>query len=193
MRFEKAAIIAGILLSSVLIFLLSQLIFSPGIVVKASSEINPNPDSQNREAHSETKDCSLSTTYPVSITQWCDWIEQYSAEYGVPANLTAAVMLQESGGNPQSYSTSGAVGLMQVMPSDGIAANFECANGPCFSGRPSMAELFDPRFNIEYGVHMIAALIRCEGNIREALKAYGPFNVVYSYADKVMNIVESYQ
>ena len=45
----------------------------------------------------------------------------------------AAVMQIESQGNPQAYSPSGAAGLLQVMPRDGLAANFMCADGLCFS------------------------------------------------------------
>jgi len=48
----------------------------------------------------------------------------------LPEALIAAVILQESGGDPSAYSSSGAVGLMQVMPRDGIAAEFMCVNGP---------------------------------------------------------------
>jgi soluble lytic murein transglycosylase-like protein len=98
------------------------------------------------------------------------------------------VMLQESGGQPEVMSGSGAVGLMQVMPRDGIAATFQCINGPCFTNRPSIAELKDPAFNVDYGVRMLSGLITKYGDIREALKHYGPYNVEYLYADKVLTI-----
>ena len=83
--------------------------------------------------------------------------------------------------------------LMQVMPRDGIAETFICQNGPCFSARPSMAELYDPQFNISYGVKMLAGLQHREGNMREALRLYGPMDVGYSYADLVLNIYENYR
>ncbi len=59
---------------------------------------------------------------------------------------------------------------MQVMPQDGRAANFMCANGPCFSSRPTISQLLDPEFNISYGTRMLAQLIGKQGNVREALK-----------------------
>jgi soluble lytic murein transglycosylase-like protein len=102
-------------------------------------------------------------------------------------------MLMESGGDPEAYSSSGAVGLMQVMPRDGLAADFECANGPCFASRPTIEELLQPEFNLEYGTHMLASLITRLGSEREALKAYGPMDVEYSYADRVLAIFERYQ
>ena len=57
-----------------------------------------------------------------------------------------------------------AVGLLQVMPRDGIAADFECANGPCFASRPTIAELLDPAYNLEYGTRMLAGLINRLGS-----------------------------
>src|SRR4030042_807858 len=86
-----------------------------------------------------------------------------------------------------------AVGLMQVMPRDGIAAAFECINGPCFASRPTIEELQDPSFNIEYGSQMLAGLIGRLGNMREALKSYGPMDVDYRYADTVLAIFENYR
>jgi hypothetical protein len=55
-------------------------------------------------------------------------------------------------------SSSGAIGLMQVMPRDGIAATFFCGDQACFSKRPSSDELLDPDFNIAYGTRLLANL-----------------------------------
>ncbi len=87
-------------------------------------------------------------------------------------------------------SSMGAVGLMQVMPKDGIAASLVCINGPCFAGRPSTQELLDPEFNLDYGSGMLSRLINDRGSIRDALKAYGPRDVGYTYADKVLAIYD---
>lgn len=137
--------------------------------------------------------CALSSKYPNTIRQWCDLVSQYARQAGLDANLIAAVMLQESGGNAKAYSSSGAVGLLQVMPRDGLAARFQCNGRPCFASRPSMAELYDPEFNISYGVRMLAGLVQKTGSVREALHSYGPMDVGYSYADKVLRIFNTYQ
>jgi soluble lytic murein transglycosylase-like protein len=137
--------------------------------------------------------CAISASYPAKIQRWCDQISREAREHNVDANLIAAVMLQESGGNPDAYSKSGAVGLMQVMPRDGLAASFQCKNGPCFSKRPSMDELFDPDFNIDYGTRMLAGLIGRTGSVREALFAYGPMDMGYRYADIVLGHYQRYQ
>lgn len=137
-------------------------------------------------------DCQVSEKYPEKIRQWCDLITHYALEHGLDPNLVAALIWQESGGNPVAYSKSGAVGLMQVMPRDGIAASFMCVNGPCFSDRPSTERLQDPEFNVSYGTRMLARLNAKNGSLREALKAYGPMNVGYYYADKVLGIFQTY-
>ena len=137
--------------------------------------------------------CPLTDHFPQSIQQWCQLIIINSQKYNIDKILLASVMLQESGGDPNAYSKSGAVGLMQVMPKDGIAENFMCVNGPCFAGRPSMEELFDPAFNIEYGARMLSNLFQKHGNWRDSLKYYGPMDVDYHYSDLVLSIYQQYQ
>ena len=52
----------------------------------------------------------------------------------------------------------------------------------------STQQLLDPQFNISYGTRMLAELVKRYGNAREALRAYGPMDVGYSYADTVLAI-----
>jgi soluble lytic murein transglycosylase-like protein len=139
----------------------------------------------------QSGNCPVSEDYPEDVRRWCGPIQQNAVEHGLDPNLVAAVMLQESGGNPQAYSKSGAVGLMQVMPRNGLAAQFMCNGNPCFSNRPSMDELYDPEFNIAYGTKMLSGLNSKYGNMRDALKAYGPMDMGYRYADIVLEIYHS--
>ncbi len=136
--------------------------------------------------------CAISMNYPEKIQQWCNLITSAAQNTGLPANLIAAVILQESGGHPTILSHSGAVGLMQVMPRDGKAAEFMCINGPCFANRPTIAELQDPTFNISYGAQMLANLFAKHGSYREALYRYGPTGMGYHYADIVLKIWGNY-
>jgi soluble lytic murein transglycosylase-like protein len=137
--------------------------------------------------------CAVSAGYPEEILQWCALITRYAAEHEIDPNLVAAVMLLESGGDPLAYSRSGAVGLLQVMPRDGLAAGFQCPNGPCFASRPTIQELQDPEFNLAYGIRMLAGLYGRTGSWREALLAYGPMDVGYIYADTVLAFLERYE
>lgn len=118
-------------------------------------------------------------------------IIQSASVTGLDANLIAAVIQVESAGNPDAYSYSGAVGLMQVMPRDGVAANFHCINGPCFASRPGMDELFEPEFNIRYGSNLLAGYISKNNTLRDGLFAYGPAGVGYGYADQVLEVYQS--
>jgi len=138
-------------------------------------------------------ECAVNAGYPAAVLQWCDLIVAYAVKQELDPNLVAAVMLQESAGNPDAYSKSGAVGLMQVMPHDGLASGFMCVNGPCFSARPSMDELFDPEFNIAYGTRMLSGLVKKHGSVRDALYAYGPMNMGYRYADIILDIYNRHQ
>jgi soluble lytic murein transglycosylase-like protein len=164
-----------------------------GDLPQVDPTFEPQPEAKpSAAANQPSADCPVSSRYPASIRQWCTWIAKYAKQAGVDPNLISAVMLQESGGNARAYSSSGAVGLMQVMPRDGLAAKFQCKGKPCFSSRPSMAELYDPEYNISYGVRMLAGLIQSTGSPREALRSYGPMDVGYYYADIVLKIFNNY-
>lgn len=174
--------------------------YTSALPLVASSDAQPvdnqpapaqEPAPQPQEPERRDSGCSISDAFPQSVLQWCGLIEQYANDAGLDPELVAALIVQESGGNPDAYSHSGAVGLMQVMPSDGIAASFMCVNGPCFASRPSSAELYDPEFNIRFGTRMLAGLVSKRGSVRDALLAYGPANVGYYYADKVLAIYDS--
>jgi soluble lytic murein transglycosylase-like protein len=169
-------------------FLAGQIKLSPSNEVAYAAALD-----QADENSPQLNNCQVSLSYPYGILQWCQIITEQAAQAELPPDLIAAVILMESGGDQAAYSRSGAVGLMQVMPRDGIAATFECLNGPCFASRPTIEELLQPEFNVEYGSQMLAGLVSNLGSPREALKAYGPMDVDYSYADRVLSIYENYR
>jgi soluble lytic murein transglycosylase-like protein len=186
----------GFLVGSLLLIITAIKLATPIEQVSASSTINSVIEENSllidNKKEDSTNECLISSNYPQSIQQWCSMIVNEANKFGLDPNLIAAVMLQESGGDPNAYSTSGAVGLMQIMPRDGIAEKFMCINGPCFTNRPSSEELFNPQFNIEYGSRMLSNLFSRYGDWRDALKSYGPMDVGYSYADIVLSIYHNY-
>jgi soluble lytic murein transglycosylase-like protein len=203
MRTVQSYVILGSLISSLFMATFCFIITADAAQIAQSPSTSPGA-SQNSVASPSTSitgspnveeyvECKISENYPQSIQQWCQQITRVSAQYNLDPNLIAAVMLQESGGQHLAYSKSGAVGLMQVMPRDGLAASFMCKNGPCFSNRPSIEELQDPDYIVDYGTRMLSGLITRLGNVREALKSYGPMDMGYRYADKVLAIYENYQ
>jgi hypothetical protein len=162
-----------------------------------SADSNTSGNIDGQELSKGTNDagenkCKIHPGFPEKIRQWCTQIMRHSKKNNLDPNLVAALIWQESGGNPAAYSKSGAVGLMQIMPHDGIAASFQCPNGPCFINRPSISELQRPNFNIKFGTAMLAGLFNKYGDMREALRYYGPKDVGYYYADKVLGIFNTH-
>jgi hypothetical protein len=138
-------------------------------------------------------ECKSNTHIPESVRLWCEPIVENATQHQLDPILVAALIEVESGGTADAVSLSGAVGLMQIMPRDGLASQFECINGPCFANRPSMQELYDPVYNIHYGSNYLRGLInRYDGDTREALNAYGPEEMDYRYADLVLSVYQSY-
>jgi len=142
------------------------------------------------------------SSYPDDVRRWCDLIEQCAAATDFDPLLNAAMILQESGGNPLAFSRSGASGLMQVMPRDGISANFMCVNGPCFADRPTIVELQDPETNIRTGTRILRDYVNyCGGDLRCGLMHYGPdpddlerlYGSRYYYADLILSIYENHK
>jgi soluble lytic murein transglycosylase-like protein len=191
----KSALAASVLMSALCLLLTagtSPAIGSTGV----NAEVFNLPAEESEVVElttDEEEGCPLSSAYPEKVRRWCELIMEFAATHGLPPELIAAVILQESGGDPQAYSSSGAVGLMQVMPRDGLAAEFQCVNGPCFASRPTIVELQNPEYNIEYGTRMLAGLLARHGDLRAALKAYGPMDRGYGYADTVLAIYENYR
>jgi soluble lytic murein transglycosylase-like protein len=185
-------VIRGTFIGSLLLALLGWLLAGQ-IKLSSTDEVAyAAAPSQSSTDSTQSGNCQVSSSYPDGILQWCEIITAQAMQAELSPDLIAAVILMESGGDEIAFSGSGAVGLMQVMPRDGIAASFECIKGPCFASRPTIEELQEPRFNVEYGSQMLAGLISKLGSEREALKAYGPMDVGYSYADRVLAIYENY-
>jgi hypothetical protein len=85
-----------------------------------------------------------------------DLINKWANHYGVDPNLIAAIIMQESRGNPNVVSSKGAKGLMQIM------TKFHKIDDP-----------FDPNQNIQTGTKFLSRLLKLyNGNKSKALAAY---------------------
>ncbi len=119
------------------------------------------------------------------------YVLEYSKEYGVSKSLIMAVMETESAFNPFAVSSTGAIGLMQIMQRSAGKEVYTYLHDR--EREPPEDTLFQPKFNIQYGtiyLHLLAT--RHLGGIRNPLTreycvtaAYntGPGNLLRTFDD----------
>lgn len=104
-----------------------------------------------------------SVKYPL---KYKDEILFYSQEYNLKPELVASLIEAESSFNEKATSSSGAIGLMQILPSTGkyiaglLNDDFEKMN------------LYEPKTNIKYGCFYLNYLTKKFNTEREILCAY---------------------
>jgi soluble lytic murein transglycosylase len=94
-------------------------------------------------------------------------VRGHARQYDLDAALLAAVIYRESKFDSDARSSSGAVGLMQLLPetAKGIA---QLTGGNRFK----VDDLFDPEINVRYGSFYLRRLLRKYEDERLALAAY---------------------
>ena len=102
--------------------------------------------------------------YPLSYEQI---VRGHAHNYRLDPALLAAVIYQESKFKPDARSSSGAIGLMQLLPdtAKGIALH---TGGSQFR----VQDLYDPEINVRYGAWYLRHLLTKYGDEQEALAAY---------------------
>lgn len=115
------------------------------------------------------------------VMRWGKEIQDASSKYGIDPAVIAAIIEQESGGNPNAQSPAGAIGLMQLMPrtAQGLGVN-----------------PYAPAQNIEGGTKYLAIQLNRFGSLEMALAAYnaGPGNVInsrYLYISETQNYIRN--
>jgi soluble lytic murein transglycosylase len=132
-------------------------------------------------------------------------VRGHARQYDLDAALLAAVIYRESKFDPDARSSSGAIGLMQLLPdtAEGIA---QYTGGSRFE----VDDLYDPEINVRYGAFYLRRLLtKYEGDLELALAAYhaGQGNVdkwldqggriefaeTREYVDDVLELSERYR
>jgi soluble lytic murein transglycosylase-like protein len=120
-------------------------------------------------------------------------ILQEAGRHEIDPALVKAIIMAESGYNPNAISEKGAKGLMQLMPSTAQALGVEDA--------------FNPQQNISGGVRYFKKLVnRFDGDIKLALAAYNagskkvryyqgipPYKSTHYYIEKVFKYYKLYK
>lgn len=127
---------------------------------------------------------TLSPWFGPSIRQWTDLVVAHATETGLDPDLVAAVIVVESGGDPQAVSVAGAMGLMQVMPFWWAADE----------------DPFDPEQNIAKGTSILRNyIILSHGSIRDGIRAYysglagAEEGKGHDYLERVWNVYQAAQ
>ena len=122
----------------------------------------PIAPAQAQEAEPQEPDPMLSPMWKPIIQQWSGYIHTLADSNGLDPDLIAAVIHEESNGDPSVVSHAGAVGLMGVMQ-----------NSPGLEWRPSQEELKNPMVNLRWGVAILAEVVKQSGgDVYSALAAY---------------------
>jgi len=102
--------------------------------------------------------------YPLKYRQI---VRGHARNYDLDPALLAAVIYQESKFDPRAKSESGAIGLMQLLPSTahGIALH---TGGTGFHTE----DLWNPEINVRYGAFYLRRLLNKYGDEHTALAAY---------------------
>jgi soluble lytic murein transglycosylase len=139
--------------------------------------------------------------YPLRYEQI---VRGHADNYSLDPALLAAVIYQESKFKADARSTSGAIGLMQLLPdtAKGIALH---TGGSAFR----VDDLYDPEINVRYGAWYLRHLLRKYRDERSALAAYNAgqdnvdrwrrngqeiqFSETRAYVDRVEELKEIYR
>lgn len=144
-----------------------------------------NTSSANRTADVQSSENNFDSYLNAATTTMDDIFQKAADTYGVSVNLLKAMAKQESNFDPNSTSSCGAMGVMQLMPETAASLG--------------VTDAYDPEQNIMGGAKYISQLLtKYNGDVSLALAAYNagsgnvdkyggipPFEETQNYVAKV--------
>ena len=109
-----------------------------------------------------------------------EMIDDIATRSGVAPNIVKAIIVEESGGNPNAVGDNGeSIGLMQIQPKHHKKRMEELG----------IVSLFDPQENVIVGCNILAELYDKYGNYEDALSVYNSGNTEdgKAYAERILN------
>ena len=109
-----------------------------------------------------------------------EMIDDIATRSGVDPNIVKAIIVEESGGNPNAVGDNGeSIGLMQIQPKHHKKKMEELG----------IVSLFDPQENVILGCSILSDLYDKYGNYEDALSVYNSGNTKdgREYAERILN------
>lgn len=109
-----------------------------------------------------------------------EMIDDIAVRSGVDPNIVKAIIVEESGGNPNAVGDNGeSIGLMQIQPKNHQKRMEELG----------IVSLFDPQENVILGCSILSDLYDKYGNYEDALSVYNSGNTEdgKAYAERILN------
>jgi len=108
-----------------------------------------------------------------------EMIDDIAVRSGVDPNIVKAIIMEESGGNPNAVGDNGeSIGLMQIQPKHHKKRMEELG----------IVSLFDPQENVILGCSILSDLYDKYGNYEDALSVYNSGNAEdgKAYAERIL-------
>ena len=162
MSTNRLSFLLGVLTTSLAVMLFKEYQGKPEVVRTKTETIVRMVDvprvSENYDVQVEEIKSSLNKS---KLKHILIYIEALCWEYGVDYEMVKAVIQTESDWNHKAVSTSGAIGLMQVLPSTAMS-----------EFKTPKKDLYDPYVNVTVGIKYLSELNEHFDDMESTLTAY---------------------